>query len=185
MPCRKDEGDFSAQIFFFVAQLVAGVGQSLKHTLGISYLDDNIKKSKTPALISFSYFIRLLGPALGYTLASVSLKVYIAPDMTPTITNQDPRWLGAWYFGWIILGFALIIFVPIMAMFPKSLPRANVRSHIAAEKKKRIQAKTLEVSDITSEKSVSLNGMVATFTRLLTNKVFMLNNLASVFYIFG
>ena len=63
--CRKSDGDnFLAQVFFFVAQLVAGIGQSLKHTLGISYLDDNIKKSKTPALISFSYFIRLLGPGM-------------------------------------------------------------------------------------------------------------------------
>lgn len=53
-PCQKDEdnGNLIAQIFLFVAQLIAGVGQSLKHTLGISYLDDNIKKSKTPALIS-------------------------------------------------------------------------------------------------------------------------------------
>lgn len=61
--CRKGDGDnFLAQVFFFVAQLVAGVGQSLKHTLGLSYLDDNIQKSKTPALISISYFMRLLGP---------------------------------------------------------------------------------------------------------------------------
>lgn len=95
--CRKsDEGDFFAQVFFFVAQLVAGVGQSLKHTLGISYLDDNIKKSKAPALMSISYFIRLLGPALGYNIASVSLGIYVAPGLTPTITNKDPRWIGAW-----------------------------------------------------------------------------------------
>lgn len=103
-----------AQLYFFGAQLIAGVGQSLKHTLGISFLDDNIKKSKTPALISkvkaqkyctnlkcffftfegFSYFIRLLGPAAGYSLASFSLNMYIAPELTPIITNKDPRWLG-------------------------------------------------------------------------------------------
>lgn len=95
--CRKgDEGDFLSQILFFVAQLVAGVGQSLKHTLGISYLDDNIQKSKAPALMSISYFIRLLGPALGYNLASLSLGIYVAPDLTPTITTKDPRWIGAW-----------------------------------------------------------------------------------------
>jgi sodium-independent organic anion transporter len=165
----------------------AGVGQSLKHTLGISYLDDNILKSKTPALISLSYFIRLLGPALGYGLASFSLKVYIAPELTPTITIQDPRWLGAWYMGWIVLGFALIIFVPLMAMFPKSLPRAAVRYQIADEKKKRQMAKTMEVVEEKDgdEKKVSFNGMLATFKRLMTNKVFVLNNVASAFYVFG
>jgi hypothetical protein len=175
-----------AQVFFFVAQLVAGIGQSLKHTLGISYLDDNILKSKTPALISLSYFIRLLGPALGYGLASVSLKVYIAPDHTPTITNQDPRWLGAWYMGWIVLGFILFAFVPLMAMFPKSLPRAAVRSQISIEKKKRKMAKTMEVIEEKSEQEkASFYGMLATFKRLMTNKVFVLNNIASAFYVFG
>lgn len=40
------------QILLFIAQLVAGVGQTLCSTLGFSYMDDNIKKSKTPALMS-------------------------------------------------------------------------------------------------------------------------------------
>lgn len=52
IPCTNDDGNLVAQFCLFSAQLIAGVGQSLKHTLGISYLDDNIKKSKTPALIS-------------------------------------------------------------------------------------------------------------------------------------
>jgi solute carrier organic anion transporter family, member 5A len=52
LACQKNDGNFVAQVYLFGAQLIAGVGQSLKHTLGISFLDDNIKKSKTPALIS-------------------------------------------------------------------------------------------------------------------------------------
>lgn len=52
LACQKNDGNFVAQLYLFGAQLIAGVGQSLKHTLGISFLDDNIKKSKTPALIS-------------------------------------------------------------------------------------------------------------------------------------
>ncbi|KAL7045220.1 hypothetical protein ACKWTF_002174 [Chironomus riparius] len=184
--CRNGDADnFFAQVFFFVAQLVAGIGQSLKHTLGISYLDDNIQKSKTPALISFSYFIRLLGPAGGYTLASLCLGIYIAPDLTPTITNNDPRWLGAWYLGWIILGFILFLFVPIMGMFPKELPRAAVRNRVVKEKERRLRAKSLDVKESHVDEKTSFSGMLATFKRLLTNKVFMLNNCASVFYIFG
>ncbi len=52
IPCQSDDGNIVAQVCFFGAQLIAGIGQTLKHTLGISYLDDNIKKSKTPALLS-------------------------------------------------------------------------------------------------------------------------------------
>lgn len=49
------------QVVFFLAQLVGGIGGSLYYTLGVSYIDDNVKKSKTPALISLSYFMRMLG----------------------------------------------------------------------------------------------------------------------------
>lgn len=98
------------QVVFFLAQLVGGIGGSLYYTLGVSYIDDNVKKSKTPALISLSYFLRLLGPAIGYSLASVCLKLYISPTLHPTVTTTDPRWLGAWWLGWIILGAVLAMF---------------------------------------------------------------------------
>lgn len=53
--------------------------------------------------------MRMLGPALGYALASMCLKIYISPSLTPTINNLDPRWLGAWWLGWFI--FASLMFV--------------------------------------------------------------------------
>lgn len=121
-------------------------------------MDDNTKKSKTPALISktciyiiqiqsclyttllfylgFSYFLRMLGPATGYALASVCLKFYISPTLTPAIDNNDPRWLGAWWLGWLILGSTLIFFATLIGLFPKILPRAAMRKAIAAEKLK-------------------------------------------------
>ena len=89
--CIEEDGNFAPQAIFFLAQIISGVGGSLYYTLGVSYMDDNIQKSKTPALISFSYFLRMLGPAIGYGLASFSLKFYISPTLTPTITTQDPR----------------------------------------------------------------------------------------------
>lgn len=89
--CKEESGNFAPQVLLFVAQVVSGIGGSLYYSLGISYMDDNIQKSKTPALISFSYFLRMLGPAIGYGLASFSLKFYIDPTKTPTISNKDPR----------------------------------------------------------------------------------------------
>lgn len=108
--CETEEGNLAPQVILFVAQLIAGVGGGLYYTLGVSYMDDNIKKSKTPALVSLSYFLRMLGPAFGYALASFCVKLYISPGLTPTITNSDPRWLGAWWIGWIILGLLILFF---------------------------------------------------------------------------
>lgn len=50
--CETETSNYIPQVIFFTAQLISGVGGSLYYTLGVSYIDDNIKKSKTPALIS-------------------------------------------------------------------------------------------------------------------------------------
>lgn len=50
--CEIDGGNLMPQVFLFLAQIIAGIGHTLCGTLGISYMDDNIKKSKTPALMS-------------------------------------------------------------------------------------------------------------------------------------
>ncbi|XP_055606814.1 solute carrier organic anion transporter family member 74D [Uranotaenia lowii] len=181
--CETEEGNLAPQAILFVAQFISGIGSSLYYTLGVSYMDDNIKKSKTPALVSVSYFLRMLGPAMGYALASYCLKLYISPSMTPTITNKDPRWLGAWWIGWLILGAVLAFAAIFMAMFPKQLPRAAIRKRIAAEKQK--LGMKLSEAKKEDELPASFKDMIKTFKRLVKNKILMLNNIASVFYFFG
>lgn len=122
-----------------------------------------------------SMFMRMLAPALGYTLASMSLKFYISPSLTPTINDLDPRWLGAWWVGWAFLAILLtpltlflgnISFWPITfievelitshwsnflcsstAMFPKTLPRAAVRRTIQNEKNRREMTKVEPIQE--------------------------------------
>lgn len=50
--CESGDGDYTPQVILFVAQFVSGIGQPLYYTLGVSYMDDNILKSKTPTFIS-------------------------------------------------------------------------------------------------------------------------------------
>lgn len=73
-----------------------------------------------------------------------------------------------------------------MAFFPKELPRAAVRKRIAAEKDRRSNVGKLDYDEKKKEDSVtSLKDFGIAFKRLLTNKLFMLNNFAGVFNIFG
>ncbi|KRT79827.1 membrane transporter [Oryctes borbonicus] len=176
--CETLEGSYAPQIILFTAQLISGMGAPLYYTLGISYMDDNIKKSKTPALISISYFLKTLGPAIGYALASVCLKIYISPTLTPTINNKDPRWLGAWWLGWIILGCIIFVFASLLALFPKQLPRAAAR---------RIRKQIFHASSLKQETEtpISFKDMIKTFKRLTGNPTLMLNNFAAVFYFLG
>lgn len=167
--CEDEEGNFAPQIILFVAQFISGMGAPLFHTLGVSYMDDNIKKSKTPALVSeyevkikfrgnlyfmfsgFSYFLRMLGPPIGYALASFSLNMFISPTLTPTITKNDPRWLGAWWLGWLVLGSLLFVFGSLLAFFPKTLPRAAAR-----KEEKQSHVSTIEQNDSTTTKKEEL-----------------------------
>jgi hypothetical protein len=54
-------GDFSSAppAIFFVSFLVIGVGTSVYHTLGVSYLDDNVRKNKTPFLLGNTPCIKI------------------------------------------------------------------------------------------------------------------------------
>lgn len=105
MACEANEGSLTPQILFFVAQLIAGVGQTICSTLGISYMDDNIKKSKTPALMSkpltfevtytytfligISFFMRLLGPALGTYFFLTNARRYFKIIFFHKVTRLD------------------------------------------------------------------------------------------------
>lgn len=172
-------------------QAITGLVSPIYDSLGTSYMDDNIQKSKTALHISVSYCIRLFGPAIGYNIASYCLSLYIAPELTPIIDSNDQRWLGAWWIGNIIIFFILTFFTFLLSLFPRELPRAQLRRLMNAKEKLGLEIKDVKATD-TSVKDITVevpkeekNEMVETFTRLLTNKIFILNTIASVFYYFG
>lgn len=50
--CEEKSGSLAPQILLFGAQLISGVGQTLFYSLGTTYMDDNVQKSKTASFIS-------------------------------------------------------------------------------------------------------------------------------------
>lgn len=53
--CEVEDGNYAPQAIFFSAQFISGIGGPLYYTLGLAYLDDNVKKSKTPVFVSKKY----------------------------------------------------------------------------------------------------------------------------------
>lgn len=53
--CESANGNIVAPIILFLAQFISGLGGTLYHTLGVSYMDDNVKRSNTPLLLSKRY----------------------------------------------------------------------------------------------------------------------------------
>lgn len=130
----------------------------------------------------------MLGPACGYTLASYSLKIFVLPSLTPTITVQDQRWVGAWWLGWLVIGGLLIVGAFFVGMFPKALPRAAARRDYITLKQKeegKVRAAQGKANDEKDALPASLNDLMGTLKRLLKNKIHMFNHFAAVFYMFG
>ncbi|NWZ95323.1 SO4C1 protein, partial [Nesospiza acunhae] len=114
---------------FILGQLLLGVGGTPLYTLGTSFIDDSVPKHKSSLYIGVGYAMSLLGPAIGYVLGGQLLQVYIdiqipkRQDTTYTKVDQDdPRWLGAWWIGFLACFFAIWLLIIPFSCFPKHLP---------------------------------------------------------------
>ncbi|XP_068085644.1 solute carrier organic anion transporter family member 74D isoform X2 [Anabrus simplex] len=168
----SDSGAISMPaIILFMAHIILGIGGSMYYTLGMAYLDDNTKRSKAPVYLAITQCVRMLGPTLGFVLASYTLSKYVDPSLHPTIGTKDPRWIGAWWLGWAPLGTVSCCLAAIMLLFPKHLPRAAQRK--AESSKPRIQ------------RQKSFKDFKMTFAKLVKNKVLVLNTCSGVCFMFG
>ncbi|KAJ9590578.1 hypothetical protein L9F63_016347 [Diploptera punctata] len=105
---------------FVVSAFLLGIGTSMYYTLGITYMDDNVRKNKTPLLLAIWHCLRMLGPTLGFLFGSYALTLYVDTSLHPTIASDDPRWIGAWWLGFLPIGTVLICLSGALALFLKS-----------------------------------------------------------------
>ena len=110
-------------MLIFISHFLLGIGNTLYYSLCQSYLDDNTKQKNTPLMLAYALSMRMFGPLVGFGLAYLVMSLYIDPTLTPVIARDDPRWLGAWWLGWILLGALMFIFAGLIGLFPKHLPK--------------------------------------------------------------
>ncbi|XP_054144486.1 solute carrier organic anion transporter family member 4C1-like [Melozone crissalis] len=109
---------------FILGQLLLGVGGTPLYTLGTSFIDESVPKHKSSLYIGVGYAMSLLGPAIGYVLGGQLLQVYIdiqIPKSTK-MDQDDPRWLGAWWIGFLACFFPVWLLIIPFSCFPKHLP---------------------------------------------------------------
>jgi MFS family permease len=85
-----------------VSLLGIGIGQTAIATLGIPYIDDNVKSKQSPLYMAITIGVRVLGPALGYYLGSVCMRLYVDP--MKDVHHTDAKFIGAWWLGKLIEG---------------------------------------------------------------------------------
>ncbi|CAB3388039.1 Hypothetical predicted protein [Cloeon dipterum] len=175
---NSTDGNYSLVpiLLVFLSQFVLGIGTTLYWALGQIYLDDNAGKAKTPLFLGLTLALRTLGPAFGFVIAFGCLNIYIDPFVTPTISMSDPRWLGAWWLGWIFLGVMMLVFAVLISLFPHELPPK------ASKKGIKLQAPLLAQRE---PEKPGLKEFPRALKRILSNKLLMTNIASSTFYILG
>ncbi|XP_041360902.1 solute carrier organic anion transporter family member 4A1-like isoform X2 [Gigantopelta aegis] len=166
---------------FFLGQLLHGAGASPLYTLGVNYLDENLPPRSSSFYIGIFYALAIVGPAIGYVAGGEFLKMHTDIGATDTSNLSfgptNPRWVGAWWIGFLITGFlAFFISVP-LAGFPRSLPGA---SKYQSERGKEVYVKkggNNEVEKVGNKKS--FKDLLLSIKLLVINPTFMFLNLAA------
>ncbi|XP_071400302.1 solute carrier organic anion transporter family member 3A1 isoform X3 [Centroberyx affinis] len=107
------------------AQVLLGIGATPVQPLGVSYIDDHVKKKDSSLYIGILFSTLVFGPACGFILGSLCTKFYVDAIFIDTsklgITPDDPRWIGAWWAGFLLCGALLFFSALLMFGFPQSL----------------------------------------------------------------
>ncbi|XP_058392111.1 solute carrier organic anion transporter family member 4C1 [Diceros bicornis minor] len=123
--CTSSSSSLSSYLYVFIlGQLLLGTGGTPLYTLGTAFIDDSVPTHKSSLYIGIGYSMSILGPAIGYVLGGQLLTLYIDVGMGESIdiAEDDPRWLGAWWIGFLVSWlFAWSLIIP-FSCFPKHLP---------------------------------------------------------------
>ena len=98
--------------FIPLGYLLYGFGGMLIWPLSISFIDSNAAPGQSGILLAVNFVITLCGPLIGYALSAFFLKLWVninvecAPDI---IDPRSSQWVGAWWMGFIIPFFGVVI----------------------------------------------------------------------------
>jgi organic anion transporter 5A len=115
---------------FGISNFFRGFGTSIYFTYGTPYLDDNVSKAKMPTFFAFIFAARLFGAPIGFYMSSLALKIYENPFSVPAgLTNSDPRWIGAWWIGFLFSGSMMLLLAIPLSLFPREFKKKPKREN--------------------------------------------------------
>ncbi|XP_008850556.1 solute carrier organic anion transporter family member 3A1 isoform X2 [Nannospalax galili] len=124
--CRNRTATNMMYLLLIGAQVLLGIGATPVQPLGVSYIDDHVRRKDSSLYIGILFTMLVFGPACGFILGSLCTKIYVDAVFIDTsnldITPDDPRWIGAWWGGFLLCGALLFFSSLLMFGFPQSLP---------------------------------------------------------------
>lgn len=129
--CGGEDSDLQHYLYVLIlGQLLHGIGGTTLYTVGVSLIDDSVSASSSPLYIGIMYAFATLGPAMGYIVGGQLLGVYVDFDTVPSseirITPDDPRWVGAWWVGFLIASMLFLVAAIPISAYGSELPSAKL-----------------------------------------------------------
>ncbi|XP_072175520.1 solute carrier organic anion transporter family member 4A1-like [Diadema setosum] len=126
-PTREDaeDGVRSYYWLFILAQIMLGFAGAPVFTLGVTYLDENLKPKNFGLYLGIYNAFLNAGPALGFFIGAMSLSVFTDLSIDKDgllITPDNPLWIGAWWLGFLVAAVVVTILAVIIMGFPKTQP---------------------------------------------------------------
>ncbi|XP_032873258.1 solute carrier organic anion transporter family member 3A1-like [Amblyraja radiata] len=127
--CAETETTNMMYVLVIVAQVIIGAGATPIQPLGVSYIDDHVRKRDSSLYIGVLFTTMLFGPAFGFMLGSLFTTIYVDAIFIDTekldITPDDPRWIGAWWAGFLLCAGLLFFSSLFMFGFPQAMPKKH------------------------------------------------------------
>ncbi|XP_048256733.1 solute carrier organic anion transporter family member 2B1-like [Haliotis rufescens] len=101
--------------------VLQGIGKSPRTSLSTAYIDNNNPiKTKTGLYLGISTTMIVFGPALATALGGVFRQIPVDLQET-SMAPTHPKWIGAWWIGFLLFGcLGVILGLPLL-LFPKRL----------------------------------------------------------------
>ncbi|NXL38779.1 SO2B1 protein, partial [Glaucidium brasilianum] len=114
-------------LVMFIAQALLGIGGVPIQPFGISYIDDFASERNSPLYLGILFSVTVIGPGVGFMLGSTMLRFYVDVDKVPgdevQLTNKDPRWVGAWWLGFLVAASLVALSAVPYFFFPREMPK--------------------------------------------------------------
>ncbi|XP_041126787.1 solute carrier organic anion transporter family member 3A1-like [Polyodon spathula] len=127
--CMETQSTNMMYVLLVIAQVLIGVGAASVQPLGVSYMDDHVKKKDSSLYLGIILTTTLFGPLLGFLMGALFTKVYVDAIFIDTeklnISTEDPRWMGAWWAGFLVCAALLFFSSLFMFGFPRVMPLKN------------------------------------------------------------
>lgn len=113
-------------LVFMIAMVLIGCGGTPIFTLGTTYIDDHVPKESSSMYMGCMYSMVAFGLVCGFLLGGFFINVHenaFGTGLTPPdIFPGHPKWIGAWWAGFILLGLLLLVVSTCGYLFTYMLP---------------------------------------------------------------